>query len=145
LPVLHHQSSSITWDGNTYTARSFEITIDNKIERRNLLGSQLTSEPNTGDVREVRFTATMDLDDNTLYNSSITTPTATDSDVVLTMTGTGNNQMVFTIYNAVIEEYSDSVSTFGRIERTITFLGTVDSSGNEAIKINMINDNANPI
>jgi hypothetical protein len=87
----------------------------------------------------------MDLDDNTLYNSSITTPTATDSDVVLTMTGTGNNQMVFTIYNAVIEEYSDSVSTFGRIERTITFLGTVDSSGNEAIKINMINDNANPI
>jgi hypothetical protein len=145
LPVLHHQSSSITWDGNTYTARSFEITIDNKIERRNLLGSQLTSEPNTGDVREVRFTATMDLDDNTLYNSSITTPTATDSDVVLTMTGTGNNQMVFTIYNAVIEEYSDSVTTFGRIERTITFLGTVDSSGNEAIKINMINDNANPI
>lgn len=145
LSVLHHQSSDVTWNSSTYTARSFEIVIDNKIERRNLLGSQLTSEPNTSDVREVRMTVTMDLDDNQIYNDQITTPTAIDGNVVLTMTGTGNNQMVFTIYNAVVEEYADAVTTFGRIERTVTFLGTIDTSGNEAIKIEMINDNANPI
>ena len=145
LSVLHHQSSDVTWNSSTYTARSFEIVIDNKIERRNLLGSQLTSEPNTSDVREVRMTVTMDLDDDQIYNDQITTPTAIDGDVVLTMTGTGNDQMIFTIYNAVVEEYADAVTTFGRIERTVTFLGTIDSSGNEAIKIEMINDNANPI
>lgn len=142
LSVLHHQSSDVTWNSATYKARSFEIVIDNKIERRNNLGSQLTAEPNTGDVREVRMTVTMDLEDSQIYTDAITTPTAVDADVVLTMTGTGNDQMVFTIYNAVIEEYADAVTTFGRIERTVTFLGTVDSSGNEAIKIDMINDNA---
>lgn len=145
LSVLHHQSSDLTWDGNTYKVRSFEIVVDNKIERRNYLGSQLTSEPNTSDVREVRMTVTTDLDDDVIYADAIITPTAADADVILTMTGTGNNQMVFTIYNAVIEEYSDSVTTFGRIERTVTFLGTIDTSGNEAIKIEMINDNADPI
>lgn len=143
--VLHHQSSDVSWDGASYKVRSFEITIDNKIERRNYLGSQLTSEPNTSDVREVRMTVTTDLEDDVIYADAITTPTATASDVVLTMTGTGNDQMVFTIYEAVLEEYSDAVSTFGRIERTFTFLGTIDSSGNEAIKIEMTNDNANPI
>lgn len=143
--VLHHQSSDLTWDGATYKVRSFEIVIDNKIERRNYLGSQLTSEPNTSDVREVRMTVTTDLEDQQIYADAITTPTATGSDVVLTMTGTSNDQMVFTIYEAVIEEYSDAINTFGRIERTITFLGTVDASGNEAIKIEMTNDNANPI
>lgn len=145
LSVLHHQSSDLTWDGNTYKVRSFEIVVDNKIERRNYLGSQLTSEPNTSDVREVRMTVTTDLEDEVIYADSIITPTARDADVTLTMTGTGNDQMIFTIYNAVIEEYSDSVTTFGRIERTITFLGTIDASGNEAIKIEMINDEANPI
>lgn len=145
LSVLHHQSSDLTWNSSTYKVRSFEIVIDNKIERRNYLGSQLTSEPNTSDVREVRMSVTTDLNDDQIYNDQITTPTAIDGDVVLTMTGTGNDQMVFTIYNAVVEEYSDAVTTFGRIERTITFLGTIDASGNEAIKIEMINDNANPI
>ena len=145
LPILHHQSSDLTWDGNTYKVRSFEIVIDNKIERRNNLGSQLTEEPNTSDVREVRMSITADLEDDVIYNDAITTPTAEASDVVLTMTGTGDDQMVFTIYEAVLEEYSDAISTFGRIERTFTFLGTVDSSGNEAIKIEMTNSNANAI
>lgn len=143
--VLHHQSSDLTWDGNTYKARSFEIVIDNKIERRNLLGTQQTSEPNTSDVREVRMTVTMDVEDNIIYNDQIITPEARDADVILTMTGTGDNRMTFTIFNAVIEEYNDAVTTFGRIERTVTFLGTIDNSGNEAIKIEMRNGNANPI
>tara|TARA_Y100000114_G_scaffold142645_1_gene149420 strand:- start:947 stop:1927 length:981 start_codon:yes stop_codon:yes gene_type:complete len=147
--VLHHQSSDLTFNTGgsvtTYKVRSFEIVIDNKIERRNLLGSQLTSEPNTSDVREVRMTVTTDLEDNQMYNDFITTPAAVDADAILTMTGTGHDTMRFTIFNAVIEEYSDAVTTFGRIERTFTLLGTVDGSGNEAIKIEMINGNASPI
>lgn len=146
--VLHHQLSSnrLSWNGtNDYDVRSFEIVIDNKIERRNNLGSQLTAEPNTSDVKEVRMTVTMDLDSEQFYTDFITTPTAIDGDAVLVMTGTNNDQMTFTIHNAVIEEYSDAVTTFGRTEATVTFLGTIDSSGNEAITIEMQNDNANPI
>lgn len=146
--VLHHQltSNRLSWNGTTdYDIRSFEIVIDNKIERRNNLGSQLTAEPNTSDVKEVRLTVTMDLDSEQFYTDFIATPTAIDGDAVLDLVGTNNDQMTFTIHNAVIEEYSDAVSTFGRIEATVTFLGTIDSSGNEAITIDMINDNANPI
>ena len=146
--VLHHQLSSnkLSWNGTTnYEVRSFEIVIDNKIERRNNLGSQLTAQPNTSDVKEVRMTVTMDLDSEQFYDDFITTPTAVDGDAVLVMTGTNNDQMTFTIFNAVIEEYSDAVTTFGRTEATVTFLGTIDASGNEAIKIEMQNDNASPI
>jgi hypothetical protein len=139
--VLHHQSSTMTWNGSPYTIRSFEIVVDNKIERRNNLGSQLTAEPNISDVREVRMSVTADLEDTQIYTDFITTPTAVDGNVVLTMTGTGNDVMVFTIYNAVLEEYSDAVTTFGRIERSMTFLGTVNGA-NEAISISMTNDNA---
>ena len=144
LSVLHHQSSTMTWNSNPYTIRSFEIVVDNKIERRNNLGSQLTAEPNISDVREVRMNVTADLEDTQIYTDFITTPTAVDGNVVLTMTGTGNDVMVFTIYNAVLEEYSDAVTTFGRIERTMTFLGTVNGA-NEAISISMQNDNSGAI
>jgi hypothetical protein len=148
-PIFHHQltSNRLRWNSNpNYEVRSFEIVIDNKLDRRNNLGSQLTAEPTISDVREVRLTVTMDLDSEQFYTDFIATPTATDGDAILIMDGIGShNQMTFTLHNAVIEDYSDPVSTFGRIEATVTFLGTVSSGGAEALTIEMQNENANPI
>ena len=144
LQVFHHQfnnSSKLSFNGNTFNVRSFELSIDNKIERRNYLGTQLTEQPTISDVREVRLTCTMDLEDNNLYTDFITTPTFVDSDATLQFVGTGNDQLDITVYNAVIEEYSDNVTTFGRIERTVTFLGTVNGA-NEACRVVITNDEA---
>jgi hypothetical protein len=116
--------------------------IDNKLERRNFLGQQITEQPTLSDVREVRLTVTADLEDNNFYNDAITTPSAVESNLTMTFTGgTSPNQIDITLYNAVLEEYSDNVTGFGRIERSMTFLATVNGS-DEALKVDIINGNA---
>ncbi len=139
--VFHHQAGTLDYNGGNYTVRSFEFTIDNKLERVNNLGSKLTGQPQISDVREVTITATLDLDDNNLYNSQLA---GDQSDVSLTFTA-GSDSINFLLRNAKITDYSDSVTSFGRIERTVTFFGLADVGAAEtAFKLTMVNDSANP-
>ena len=138
--VFHHQAGTLSYNSNTYTVRSFEFTIDNKLERVNNLGSKLTGQPQISDVREVMITCTLDLADNNLYNSQLA---GDQSDVSLTFTA-GADSMTFLLRNAKITDYSDDVTSFGRIERTVTFMGLADVSVPEtAFKFTMVNDSAN--
>ena len=139
--VFHHQAGTLSYNSNTYTVRSFEFTIDNKLERVNNLGSKLTGQPQISDVREVTITATLDLSDNNLYNSQLA---GDQSDVSLTFTA-GTDSMTFLLRNAKIIDYSDDVTSFGRIERTVSFMGLADVAVPEtAFKFTMVNDAANP-
>jgi hypothetical protein len=139
--VFHHQAGTLSYNSNTYTVRSFEFTIDNKLERVNNLGSKLTGQPQISDVREVTITATLDLSDNNLYNSQLA---GDQSDVSLTFTA-GADSMTFLLRNAKIVDYSDDVTSFGRVERTVTFFGLADVAVPEtAFKFTMVNDAANP-
>ena len=138
--VFHHQAGTMDFNGSSYTVRSFEFTVDNKLERVNNLGSKLTGQPQISDVREVTITATLDLEDNDLYNAQLA---GTQSDVSLTFTA-GADSLTFLLRNAKITEYSDDVTSFGRVERTVTFYGLADLSVSEtAFKLTMINDAAN--
>lgn len=138
--VFHHQAGTLDFNGVNYTVRSFEFTVDNKLERVNNLGSKLTGQPQISDVREVTITATLDLSDNNLYNAQLA---GTQSDVSLTFTA-GGDSMTFLLRNAKIMDYSDDVTSFGRIERTVTFFGLADVGAAEtAFKLTMVNDNAN--
>ncbi len=139
--IFHFQSSTLSYNSvTTYKMRSMELTLDNKLERVNYLGSKLTSQPQISDVREVTLTATFDLEDDNLYNAQLD---GTASNVEVTFTS-GSDSFNILIRNAQITEYSDDVNSFGRIERTATFYGLSDSS-NEAIRIEMTNDNASGI
>jgi hypothetical protein len=138
--VFHHQAGTLSYNSNSYTVRSFEFTVDNKLERVNNLGSKLTGQPQISDVREVTITCTLDLEDNNLYNSQLA---GDQSDVELAFTA-GADSLTFLLRNAKITEYSDDVTSFGRIERTVTFFGLADLSAPEtAFKLTMINDAAN--
>ena len=138
--VFHHQAGTMDFNGSSYTVRSFEFTVDNKLERVNNLGSKLTGQPQISDVREVTITATLDLEDNDLYNAQLA---GTQSDVTLTFTA-GADSLTFLLRNAKITEYSDDVTSFGRVERTVTFYGLADLGAAEtAFKLTMINDAAN--
>ena len=138
--IFHFQSSTLSYDSNTYSMRSMELSLDNKLERVNYLGSKLTTQPQISDVREVTLTVTMDLEDNNLYNSQIS---GTASNVEVTFTS-GADSFNILLRGAEIVDYDDAVNSFGRIERTITFFGLSDSS-NEALRIEMTNDNASAI
>lgn len=133
--IFHHQASTLSYNGVNYTVRSFEFTIDNKLERVNNLGSKLTGQPQVSDVREVMINATLDLEDSNLYNAQLG---GTQSDVELSFTS-GTDQIVFLLRNAKITEYSDDVTSFGRIERSVTFIGLADSS-DPAFRITLVND-----
>ena len=133
--IFHHQAGTLSYSGASYTVRSFEFSIDNKLERVNNLGSKLTGQPQISDVREVMINATLDLEDNNLYNSQLS---GAQSDVELSFTS-GTDQIVFLLRNAKITDYSDDVNSFGRIERTVTFIGLADSS-DPAFRITLVND-----
>tara|TARA_R100000152_G_C6771101_1_gene197518 strand:- start:111 stop:1076 length:966 start_codon:yes stop_codon:yes gene_type:complete len=138
--VFHFQSSTLSYNSNTYKMRSLELNLDNKLERVNYLGSKLTSMPSISDVREVTLTATFDLEDANLYNSQIS---GTSANVEVSFTS-GSNQFTILLRDAEITSYDDAVNSFGRIERTVTFFGLSDST-NEALRIELVNDAASAI
>lgn len=139
--VFHFQSSTLSYNSvTTYKMRSMELTLDNKLERVNYLGSKLTSQPQISDVREVTLTATFDLEDNNLYNAQLD---GTASNVEVTFTN-GTDTFAILLRNAEITEYSDDINSFGRIERTVTFFG-LSSGSDEALRIEMTNDNASAV
>ena len=138
--IFHFQASTLSYNSATYKMRSMELTLDNKLERINYLGSKLTSEPQISDVREVTLTVTLDLEDADLYNAQLA---GTASNVEVSFTN-GSDSFNILLRNAEITEYSDDVTSFGRIERTVTFYG-ISGSSDEALRIEMINDNASAV
>lgn len=142
--VLHHEFGNLTLSGSftpsALTIRSFELTVDNKLERRNLLGSKLTADPSISDVREVMMSVTCDMEDNDVYTDFLV---GNSGQAVLTATSTANANHKFTIRlrNAVIEDYSDNISAFGRVERTFTIRGLSLGTPSPAFSIVVINGN----
>lgn len=132
--VLHFEAEAISLAGtlapSTFELRSLELTLDNKLERKNILGSKLTSQPVISDVREVTMAITADMDDNDIYVSQLDGKSGTVS-IKFTSTANGDHHIIFTLTNAVIEDdYSDSVTSFGRVERSFTIRGLASSTDN---------------
>ena len=135
--IFHFEAGTLAYDSNTYTIRSFDLVLNNNLDRRNNLGSKLTGEPVFSDVREVTMAITADMEDNTLYNSMLA---GDQSDVTLVFTSTANSAHTFKIKltQALLQDYSDSITSFGRVERSFTFLGTA-SAANAGLEIEIIN------
>ena len=123
--------------------RSFELTLDNKLERKNVLGSKLTSQPVISDVREVTMSITADCDDNSVYASQLAGNSGLVS-IRFTSTATSSHYIEFQLSNAVIEDYSDSVTSFGRVERTFSVRGLASTASNGLV-IEIRNGNSSAI
>lgn len=142
--ILHFEAGSLSlgssFSPTSLDIRSFELTLSNAIDRRNLLGSKLTGEPVFTDLREVTMSVTCDVTDNTLYNASLD---GTTDDVSLQFTRTANSAHHFkmTLSNATIEDYNDNITAFGRVERTFTFRGTANAT-NAGLTIEIKNASA---
>lgn len=139
--IFHFQAGTLSFNSATYKMRSMELSLDNKLERVNHLGSKLTAQPQISDVREVTLTVTLDLEDDNLYNAQLTPPSAQNVEVSFT---NGTDIFGILIRNAEITDYSDDITSFGRIERTVTFFGLSDAS-NEALRIEITNDASSAI
>ena len=139
--VYHYEAGSLSLGSNfvvtSLDIRSFELTLDNKLDRRNLLGSKLSAEPVPTDVREVTMSVTCDVTDNTLYEKALA---GVQDDVSLTFTRTAdtNHEFKIELTNATIEGYDDSITSFGRVERTFTLRGYA-SATDPGLKITIKN------
>ncbi len=139
--VLHFEAGQLNFNAVNYSLRSLELTVDNKIDRRNLLGSKLTAQPLVTDIREVTLAVTLDLEDNNLYNAQLAGTQGTPD---ITFTNSDGDQMRIKLYNAVITEYDDALNTVGRIERTLTFQG-LSSPANPALEVIIANQDSSAI
>jgi len=147
--VLHNQADSTalryTPDGGSleqYTLRSFEFTLDNKLEDRRTLGSLLTSSPAVTDIRDVTISCVADLEDEAIYNHQLDGTSGT----LQIHFQSGADELTITLYNAVCMEYSDEVNSVGRLERSFTFKGLADSTGSgEACKIEVVNGDSSAV
>lgn len=126
--ILHFHAGQLSFDGVNYDVRSMTFTLNNSLERRNVLGSLYTAEQSVGDVREVTMEVTLDTENDTLHTAYLA---GTQSDVQIVFTkpgGAGSDSITFICTNALISAYSDPVSGFGRVEQSLTFTGLADSS-----------------
>ena len=130
----------MSFNSYNYDVRSMTFTLNNNLERRNVLGSKFTAEQAVGDVRLVTLEVTLDTESDELHKSYIN---AVQDDVQITFTS-GSDSIQFFLTNALITEFSDPVNGFGRVEQTMTFTGLADSS-NVGGKIVLINGDSTGI
>ena len=136
--VYHYQAGTMSYDSQTYSLYSFELTIDNKLETRYVLGSTLTASPDVNDIREVTLTVTCGLEDQNIYDAHLN---GTSSDLTFTFVNGADEFQVY-LYNAVCMEYNDDITTAGRLERTAVFKGFADAVQPGAVKIIIINQDS---
>tara|TARA_Y100000310_G_scaffold337545_1_gene424852 strand:+ start:1647 stop:2597 length:951 start_codon:yes stop_codon:yes gene_type:complete len=123
--VLHFQAGSLSYNAQTYNVRSIELNLDNKVERRDLLGSKLTAQPAITDTREIKLSVTADYEDDNIYNAQLA---GTISDVVIEFVNAAAHIFEITLNDAQLISYNDNIDSVGRIERTFEFQGFANSS-----------------
>lgn len=139
--MFHYECGDLNYNSVDYKMKSFEFTLDNKLERRNVLGDKKTLEPITNDIREVTLTVTLELGDNLLYTAYLD---GTQQDAKFTLTNGEDDTCEILIRNCYITDYSDDINTFGALERTMTFVGEGDGS-DEPVRIRITNNQSSGI
>jgi hypothetical protein len=131
--VYHYEAGNLTMASSltpsTLAIRSFELTVDNKLDRRTVLGSKKTAEPVFTDVREVTLNVTCDVIDNDVYSDHLI---GNAGDVTITFTRSADNDHFFKIAldSCTVEDYNDNITAFGRVERTFVLRGYASSTDN---------------
>jgi len=136
-PILHSQAGSLSWNSLTFAKiSSFDVTIDNSLERRQYLGSAQTTEPDFSGFRSITCNLGLHWDVDSFHSGLIA---GTSSTASLLFTGSGNNRFTTTLYNAVVFECADPITTAGVVTQNVT-LRARDGSGNNGIGFQLIND-----
>lgn len=144
--IFHYLvSNTLFFNGQSYNVRSFELTVENSLERRNVLGSKLTLSPDVTDFRTITISVELDAVDNSLYNAMLN-GTESAMDIIMTDDDGSGNSMTIKFNNSIITEYADPINTVGRLSQTVTFTALA-SDTLEALRITIQNslDGANAL
>ncbi len=135
--ILHHEMGAVSWNAGSYArAKSVEITLNNNLERRDVIGSQYTDEPDFSGFRDVtcKLTLLWDSDDFVAGMRA-----GTVSDLSITWTGTtAPNSLQAILHNAIVQDLSDPISGPGVVAQNVTLRGYADGS-DKGIQFVLIN------
>jgi hypothetical protein len=117
--MLHNQSSTISINSVTYTIKSWEQVIDNKLIDRPQLGATNTLEPQHGDKVDVTWRVVLERVSDALEALE---HSGTQADATITFTS-GAAVAAFTLHNAQVMEYSCPPTRVGPLEETVLLRG----------------------
>jgi hypothetical protein len=137
-PVLHHQAGTMTWNSVEYTIQRLVLTIDNKLARRQQLGSHLTKQPARTAKSEVTIQVTLERVSNALKTAH---QARTASDLEITFTGSGSNSLAIAAHNTKIWEYRGGPSGVGPITEQLTFRSFSDGT-DLGLAVTVVNSNS---
>lgn len=133
VDVEHHQAGSVSWNSGTYSVYSAEITLDNKLARREKLGSVASKSFVRSDFLEVLIKLELDWEGG--FNAAWVA--GTKSDLSLTFTG-GSNTLTFNVHNAMVIDEGHPINIAGVIKQTVTLRGLSDGT-DEGLAIVVVN------
>ena len=132
--VLHNQSSTLSWNSQTFEMIDFEFKIENAIADRMRLGSTVTKQPVVSDFRSATMTISIETDDVEGYAKFLDD---TSSDAIVEFSngaaGADLRKVKFSLNKAYIESYTDEISEVGLITASITFRAEGDGSSGLAL------------
>lgn len=135
VPLIHHQAGTVGFNSQTYTAKSVEITVDNKFARRQLLGSKLTKEPKPSDFRDITVKVDMEWENDNL-NTALTADT--ESDLTLSFSGLASRSFAISAHNCYLDDVSDPVNGPGVVAQSCTFMAQSDGT-DEGLQFVIVN------
>ena len=142
-PVLYQQAGNISWNSASYDGNALELTIDNGIARRRNIGNLKTAKPVPSALRQVVLRLTRDHCDETLVAALLA---QTESDLTITLTGTGNNSLAIELHSARVvspDNIGISEGGYGAIPEVIEFKPRNVPAGTDyGLAVTLINDNA---
>ena len=122
--MLGHHVGSITFASNSYGCQRIEISVDNKLERLEDLGSLLTNHPGMSGYGEVIIRATIAYRNDQLYNDY---RAGTTSNLTFSVTS-GADVLAVTARNCRIRSAPGAIDGAGLITQEIEFAAKSDSS-----------------
>lgn len=135
IEALHHHTSQFTWNSASYDWKSVELTVDQKLSRRMLLGSLNTKDPKPTGAPEFSARITREWEDDVLHAAYLAD---SESDLTFTLTGDGSRTIAFTLQKAYIDDLSSPVNTEGVVDESLTLIGQADgaNTGFQAVVTN---------
>lgn len=138
--VKHTHAGTLSFNSVSYTLKSLEVVIDNKLARVDQLGSANSDQPAITAHQEITIRATLTGTSNTLQAAH---RAQTSSDVSITFTDSPRS-LAIVGHNATIREYADPIQGVGIIEQTVTFRCLGDDSDN-GILVTLTNANSSVV
>lgn len=141
LPLIHHQGGQLTWNSVARYMKSFELTIDNKLARRDLIGSTLTKRPVKADFTDIRLALAFEWEAETYYAGM---HADTEADATVTFSGAGSRTWGLTFHNAYVDQCDSPVSGPGVIDESVVLVAQTDGT-DEGVSLVIVNTQSSAV